>query len=258
MMRSQTGLALGALAGAVLAISALLWPEPPASAGMAAAAHVNGHAIPAEDVQLALDAIAADSRNPLAEDAYEHALSRLVDEELLFQRAIELDLPREASNLRRTIVLTMIDSIVQQARAEPEEAELEQFFQDNQALFEGEPLLLVSWRISETEAGERMRPTSHPPGRALTATDLRRYLGRQLTAVAQSLEPGTSAAPVERGGRYHWVTLIERTPAPEASFANQRDAVLALWQDREQERALAAYLANLRRQADIRYTAEAE
>ncbi|TGY87273.1 hypothetical protein E5163_16300 [Marinicauda algicola] len=251
---ARTGFALGALLGGGLALGALLLPDsalsrlPPSGT-----VWVNGVPITPDDVELALDAIERDSRNPLQADAREFVLDRLIDEELLFQRAIVLDLPRNESTIRRSIVLAMIDAIIAQAPAEPGDADLRALFEAERSLFTGEAALRVEWRVARSPDGPRLQPAAHPPDRLMTVTELRRVLGPMLTDRLLALDPGGSVGPIEAGGQFHWLTLLDRqSPAP-ADFERNRDAVAAMWRDRVQAETLERHLERLRSEAEIRY-----
>lgn len=253
MTLPKWALAVGAITGGAIVLFSVLWTEEEAlEPGSPVAAIVNGQTIPVGDIEIALEAMARDSRNALPDDSGQRALDRLIDEELLFQRAIDLDLPRNASTVRRTIVMTMIDLAQSNADLTPDDAELRRLFENNSEFFAAGNRYRIRWESAATPDGRRARPAAHPPDRMLTATDLRRYLGEGLTASILSLEAGEQVGPVENGGRYHWLTVIEYSAAAEPEFEDHRDRVEALWQERAAEAALEAYIAQLREEADIR------
>jgi len=246
----------GAIAGALVALAGLFWPGSDLDTGDLAAARVNGHAISRHDLDLALEAMARDSRNPLPEDAELYALSRLIDEELLFQRALELELPRNASTIRRSVVIAMIDSIIAQADRDPTESELRTLFDTEGDRFSGETLLRIDWRSGPADSDALTRPAAHPPDRLISASDLRRYLGEELALAALTLDINTPSDPILIGDRRHQLTLLERSEPGTPRFERHREAVEALWRERAQEEALEAYLAELRARADIAVHAE--
>ena len=236
----------GAVAGALLTLTTLFWPDTQTGPAGPVAARINGHFITNEDLDLALDAMARDSRNPLSVDASDYALARLIDEELLYQRAIELDLPRNASTIRRSVVIAMIDSILARADLEPDEAELRALFAAEPERFTGETMLRVDWQSGSVDGGDMSRPASHPPDRLVGVSDLRRYLGTDLARAALDLAEGDTADIVGVGDRRHRLTMVERRDPGAPVFEDQRDAVAALWRERREEAALEAYLADLR------------
>ena len=250
MINARTAWLAGSLAGATLALFSLFLPDGGLPSDDLAVARVNGHAISGHELDLALAAMERDSRNPLPEDARERALGRLIDEELLFQRAIELDLPRNASTIRHSIVIAMIDSVIAQADADPAEVELRELFNAEQARFAAEPRLRLDWR-SGGLTGDLTRPAGHPPDRLLSVSNLRPYLGEALVRAAAEIEADGETVIVTLGERRHQVTLLEREPGERADFESRRDAVTALWIERAQEAALEADLDRLRAGADI-------
>ncbi|WP_291843451.1 hypothetical protein [Maricaulis sp.] len=246
----------GAAGGALLAMATLFWPVSQAGPAGPVVARINGHFITDADLQLALEAMARDSRNDLPEDASSYALARLIDEELLYQRAIELDLPRNASTIRRSVVIAMIDSILARADLEPDQAALRELFAAEPERFSGEPMLRVEWLSGPAAGGPFRRPSAHPPDRLISASDLRRYLGAELAQAALSLAAGETAEIAGEGGRHNRLTILERRDPQPAAFEQQRDAVSALWRERSEEAALEAYLADLRDRAEITIRAD--
>jgi hypothetical protein len=239
-----------ALAGGLFALAGLFAPEPEPARPADAVADVNGWIIPAAELEIALEAMARDSRNPLPEDARERALNRLIDEELLFQRAVALDMPRNEPNLRRAAVLAMIEFVISGGALEAEEAELRALFEAERVLFEAEPRLRIDWRIS-FEGGEAERPPAHPPNRLLSLTELRRFIGPGLVAEIEDLPAGSEIGPIESGDVRQWISVVERADPQPPVFEDHRTRVEALWRERQQEGSLEAYLERLRSDADI-------
>lgn len=254
MMRKIPTMAFlaGAGIGAVIAVGALLWPTdttlPPESE---IAARINGRIIPVADVEMALEAMASDSRDALDASDTARALERLIDEELLLQRGVELGLPFNAPEVRRAIVLAMIDTIVANAGGEPEEAQLRDLFEAEPELFAAEPSLRVSWHMAPSADGTLHVATAAPPNVLLRITDLRVYLGTALTRHAINGEVGEVVGPVEVGGQFHWISIHEKQNFGEPRYADNVERVTALWHERQQEAALEDYLAQLRNRAEI-------
>jgi hypothetical protein len=254
MMRSIPTIAFlaGAGIGAVIAIGALLWPtDTSLPEGSEIAARINGRVIPVADVEMALEAMASDSRNPLDASDTERALGRLIDEELLLQRGVELGLPYNAPEVRRAIVLAMIDTIVANAGGEPEETQLRDLFEAEPQLFAAEPSLRVSWYMAPRADDSPHVAPAAPPNVLLRITDLRVYLGTALTRHAMSGEVGEVVGPVEVGGQFHWISIHEKQNFGEPAYEDNVERVTALWHERQQEAALEDYLAQLRSRAEI-------
>jgi len=90
--RAQFLLTLGMVVGLALALSSILDPgsssRRPLPEGVAAL--LNGTEISQESFESAVRALAADSNNPIGQAERNHILDRLIEEELLVQRAVEL------------------------------------------------------------------------------------------------------------------------------------------------------------------------
>ncbi len=69
----------------------------------------------AEAYERVLAALAADSRNPVDDADKRRLLDRLIDEELLVQRGLELGLASSDGAVRKAVAGAMIESIVAEA-----------------------------------------------------------------------------------------------------------------------------------------------
>lgn len=102
MSRATGVLAAGALLGLAAAGAALLAPRAgPAALPDDVVAVVNGAPVRSADYRRAVAALAADRRDPLGDADRRFVLERLVDEELLVQRALELGLARHDRRVRK-------------------------------------------------------------------------------------------------------------------------------------------------------------
>ena len=73
---------------------------------------VNDHPILQSDLDLALKALSMNKDNSITPKQVKLVLDRLIDEQLLLQRGVELNLPQNSSPVRKIIVNSMIDSIL--------------------------------------------------------------------------------------------------------------------------------------------------
>src|SRR5205085_9008771 len=86
--------------------------------------------------QRALDALVTDRRTPLAEADQRRVLDRLIDEELLVQRGLDLGLVRRDRRVRSDIVASVVESVVAEATTrQPSDAEVQQFFAEHRDSF---------------------------------------------------------------------------------------------------------------------------
>ena len=99
---------------------------------------VNGHPIFQSDWDLALQALAMNKRNEITKEDQLLVLERLIDEQLLLQRGLEIDLPQTEGMVRKAIVNAMIDKVVVEGQVSTiNEEELNSFYEDNKDFFSG-------------------------------------------------------------------------------------------------------------------------
>jgi hypothetical protein len=269
--------------GASLGLAAALWgalgqpglgrPDPDAMAT------VDGVAIARADYERALASLAADKRSPLTTADARRALERLVDEELLVRRGLDLGLGVSDLAVRKALV----DAVVQFAAAEaagrePGEAELRRYYAERPELVQSEPELRVrvaSFPSRDAAAVAAMRAALHAgkdfdaasaasgaepvlvPDTLLPAAKLADYAGPTVRDAAVALTPGDVAGPLDAGGVPTFVLLVERRAGNVPPFETVRELVAEEWRKRQTEAALDRYLAELRRKAKIRYAADA-
>ena len=281
--RARQLLALGAAAGLAVAATALVGARAP-HAGLpeGAIATVNGELVRADDYARALAALAADRRDPLGEDDRRRVLDRLVDEELLVQRALELGLARRDRLVRAELAGAAIGLLGTTADApEPTRAELEAFYDAHRDDFTEPGRIRVEQVFvgaasveDEARAGGRAAAAARrlragdalagvrrdlgdeevapPPDALLPPAKLREYLGETATRAALALTPGGVSDPVRSGAGFHVLRVVEREAARVPPFDEIVDAVRAQRRRRGDEEALRTALDSLRRRADVR------
>ncbi len=286
--RAVLWLALGAAAGLTCAAVALLASGPgDGSLPPDAAASVNGTVIRLEELDRAVAALAADRRDPIGPAERAHVLDRLLDEELLVQRGLELGLAEHDRRVRGDIVSAVIELAVSQANEEePSDAEVSAFYEENRGYFSRTDRLMVRQllvraepvrseqeaRARAEEAARRLRagedfaavdealgdPQVAPvPRDLLPETKLREYLGPTAARAAASLEVGGTSDPQRTASGYAVLQLIERAPGFAPPLAEVEPEVRAELRRRAGDRALRAYLDELRERADVRVRDEA-
>jgi hypothetical protein len=232
------------------------------------AARVGEGGVGRASYERAIAALEADKRNPLAPADRARVLDRLIDEELLVQRGIELGLPASEPSVRKAIV----DAMIQFATAEggtwaPNEAELERFYDAHPDLFRSDPALRVAAAVLPAYdpataghlaqllgSGMRFDAAARSVGAALMpipdmplpAAKLTDYAGPTVRDTALRLTPGETAGAVEDTGRLVMVQLLERRPGERAPFEAVRAEVEEAWRRVERDAALERYLADLR------------
>ncbi len=101
-----------------------------------AIALVNGKSIREEDYARALALVEGDKRSEITAEDRAGVLDRLIEEELLIQRGIEIGLVDSNRSVRKAITQAMLASIIAESvSAQPSEDELRTFYAENPSLF---------------------------------------------------------------------------------------------------------------------------
>ncbi len=238
-------LALGMLAGAGLAVFYLArLPERP-DLDVDAVAWVGERPISRESYEAALRAVAGDRKTgTLREGDSERVLDRLIDQELLIDRAIELGLHERDPQLRNQLATAMIDFLVRRAEDDARgasDAELRAFYESQRFRFqrssryrvavEGAPVPLPGGFLLAKEIEQRLGPTA-----ARRVAEL---------SVGETATFGDDARPIR-------VTLLERDEGEVAPFDEAREAVEAAYVRDRSEEAVREFLEVARRRTDVR------
>jgi hypothetical protein len=270
-------LALGAFAGLCLAGWGIARSgEARGALPPGAIAAVNGQPISAEAFERFAAAVADERRRgPLVGEDRRHLLERMVDEELLLQRGLDLGLARYEPTARRSIVSALIATLTADAEArEPSEAELREHWKEARERFTRPGRLTVEAgfvsvrarseaqaRDNADEIARRVRagepmasaaaelgdaPTAPLPGGPLPVETLRQYLGPTAALAAERLAVGEVGDPIRGIGGFHVLRLLASTPGAVAPYAEIRDQVRASYMRSLGERALADTIEDLR------------
>ena len=277
--RSGRLLAVGAALGLAAALWGALGQPGFGMPGRDAIATVEGVEISRDDYERALGALAADKRSPLTTADARRALDRLIDEELLVQRGLDLGLGTSDLAVRKAVV----DAMVQFAAAEtagrkPDDDELRTFYAGRPELVRTAPhvrVRVVSFPSRDQASVAAMRAALRAgkdfdaaarsaggeavivPDMLLPAQKLGDYAGPAVRDAAVALKPGEAAGPIDAGGVPTFVLSLDRREGSAPPFEAVRDAVAEEWRRRQAETALDEYLAGLRRTAKIRYAPDA-
>jgi len=268
MILTRDGVFLGAGAlGLALAVFGAIGAPRFDALGIGAAATVDGRAIPREAALRAVEALVNDKRNPVTPADEAGALERLIEEEVLVQRGVELGLAETDLAARKAIVQSVLQlAVAERAGQTPSDAELRRFHAQNAAMFAAEPrvratLVFVSrrsaGRLNATEATLRAGrvPASDPlalelPRAPLSPAELRTYLGGALATQALAARPNTILhSESEDGWRLLRIDAVEKPAA--VRFEDVAVQVRAEWDRRADEAAVRAYIERLKRRARI-------
>ncbi len=267
----------GALLGIGLALLGLFRADGRIDAALApgVAARVKGVPILEETYQRALAALASDRREPLEARDRAHVLDRLIDEELLVQRGVELGLVEVDRTVRKNLVAAVIASVIADTRdADPSQAELRAFYDEEREFFVRPGRLRVRQvffgvgggaqatkaRLRAEAAADRLaagepfesvfavgdRSVLEIPDALLPAAKLRDYIGPTALRAALELEVGEVSRPVRSGTGIHVLQLVDREAPSAPAFESIREALRAEYRRRAGDQALRNYLDRLR------------
>jgi parvulin-like peptidyl-prolyl isomerase len=276
-------LGVGAVAGLVLAAHGLVASGVRQGDALPerVVARVNGSEILTDDYLRLVAGLERDTREIADEKSRRHVLDRMIDEEVLVQRGLELGLAESDRRIRANVTAAMIRSILVEVEdRRPTASELREFYEDYRDFFTQPGRVRVHqlfFRVpgssEQQAAAERAREVRDriEPGQALTAlrgeygdpeisplpdallpaAKLREYLGPTALRAALELEVGEVSPPVRSGTGYHILQLVEREPPRTPDLSEIEAQVRTEWLRRAGDRALREYLDALRDQAEI-------
>lgn len=280
-------LAAGALLGLVAATGSLLASSERSESAAAArlpdgaVAAINGVPVRAADYERALSALASDRRNLVGDVERRFVLERLVDEELLVQRALELGLAQSDRTVRSQLVAVIVASVTEAAALrEPSVDELRAFHAEHAEWFQeparvhvrqiwirGEPARRddearrrAADAVARLRAGEPYaavaealgdKPVARVPDAPLPAAKLVEYAGPAALAALAEAADGTITDPLPLAGGFQVLQLVAQGSARVRPFDEVAGQVRAEYRRRAGEEALRRYLAELRERAEI-------
>ena len=279
--RAVALLAIGAALGLLAAAWALIAPSDDVNLPDDAVAVVNGVVIREDDYLRLLAGFQSDSRSPINDDVRQHILDRMIEEELLVQRGLALGLARADRRVRGDLTSSLIASIVATAEeGEPQAEELEAFYENNLPFFARPGRLRVEQIFFRTPAGSDPARTlaraesarlalnsgetfedvrvqwgeeeiSPIPDTLLPALKLREYIGPTALAAAEGLQINEVSEPILAGGGVRLIRMIDRSDREQPPLNAIRQQVENEWRRRAGDRALRAYLDQLREEVDV-------
>lgn len=281
--RAVVLLALGTIAGIGLAALSIV-----SSGGGAGAlpddamALVNGQPISRDAFAEFVGALATERKTvDLDAETRRQVLARMVDEELLLQRGIELGLPRYERTARRAIVAAVVAAVTAEAEAaEPSEDELRAFHGEHADRFTRPGRLRLdtafvaagarpeatAWQQANelarrARAGESFASLAAElgdpspllsPTEPISLDEVRERLGPSAAIEAEGLAVGQVGDPVRGAAGYFVLALRERSPGEPLLFDDVRAHVRLEYLRGVGERALGRYLEDLRAGAEVR------
>ena len=242
------------------------------------AAKIEDRLIPFERYEMQLEGLANDKRSPLTKKDKEYVLERMIEEELLIKRAIDLGMLENNPMARGTIVQQMIKNIISEgSRIEPEEKELIEFFEENIGFFtKANRLRVRQIYFSQDDYGDKVLKEAKNaftrllkgetfdqvalkasnsalkvPDTLMNLSKVREYIGPSLMREAQLLKPGQFSEPKKVSGGYKIIYLVDREDAAQPEYSNIRSSVLSEFSKRRDDQSLRTYLDNLKKWYDV-------
>jgi hypothetical protein len=258
-------------------------PEGSGSLPRGAAARVGERTIRRIDYERVLAGVEGDRRNPIDETTRRRVLDRMIDEELLVQRALELGLAAIDRRVRGELTSGLIDSIVGEADADqPSDVEVARYFEQNIDFFSragrlhAQTLLFSTRRDGQRQDGTAMErveaaarrlrdgeevdeverlladPQVSPlPDGMLPPVKIRDYVGPVILKALDRLQPNEWSEPIQSGGGYYLARVIRREPRVVPAFDEVAGLVRQDLKRRRGDDALRRYLDDLRNQKSV-------
>jgi len=231
-----------------------------------AVARVNEHIITRDNFDRAVTRLLG--ANDLSEDDSARILQRLVEDELLVQRGVELGMAQSDTTVRNAIVDSLVASVTAEAdAASPTDEELQQYLEENPDRFSYTAnMSVVAWQTDdeavaqsfitalrdngETPVSDAIGPIPDLPPGMMPVEVLRDYLGPGIAAAASEMPEGSSAIFARRG-RWLVVQILEKKSAVITDLSMVRNRVLLDYRRNLADRALQDYLDDLQRRAEV-------
>ena len=236
-------------------------------------ATVNDKIIPSDKYQTVINLIQNDKRDELTKADREMALDRIIEEELLVQYAYKNGFLEADDLLRKSIVRSVVDSIVEQALSVvPTEQDLLKFYEVNQQTFAIDEkyrvLILSSKNRSDIDEGKVIWQSNYDltllrqtfksidrldiPTGFISKIRLGTLIGPLLRDKVLSLQVGETSQTLKTIYGYSIVTLVDKKDRVIPEFKEISEIVLQEYKRQQREEILEELLKDLKRQSDIK------
>ena len=233
---------------------------------------VNDKIIPSEKFRTVIQLIENDKRDDLTEADRKMALDRIIEEELLVQYAYQNGFLEADDLLRKSIVRSVVDSIVEQSVSViPDEDELQDFYKDNLPVFtldeQYRVVILSSQYLLDIKTAKEIWQESYDiqkleidipsirhlgiPSGFISKLRLGSLISPLLRDVVLSLRIGETSKAIETIYGYTIVTLVDKKDKIIPEYSDIKEVVLQEYRRRQRENILEELLSDLRRQSDI-------
>ena len=229
-----------------------------------------------EKYLLQLDGLNLDKSMPLNQEDKDFVLERMIEEELLIQRAKDLGMFSSNTMIRGTIIQQMINLVISENSFEIiSKEELKLFYEGNKGFFTSADRLRVTQiyfsnkngsskekankAYSDLLAGKEIeeiikRADNSPldiPDTLMTLAKVREYIGPSLMQVAKTLKIGEFTSPKKVIGGHKIILLLERTDSLPPDFELIKEWVKSEYKKRRDDQALRGYLEKLKKRYEV-------
>ena len=236
-------------------------------------ATVNDKIIPSDKYQTVINLIQNDKRDELTKADREMALDRIIEEELLVQYAYKNGFLEADDLLRKSIVRSVVDSIVEQALSVvPAEQDLLRFYEVNRQTFAIDEkyrvVILSSQNRSDIDEGKVIWQSNYDltllrqtfkridrldiPTGFISKIRLGTLIGPLLRDKVLSLQVGETSQTLKTIYGYSIVTLVDKKDRVIPEFKEISEIVLQEYKRQQREEILEELLKDLKRQSDIK------
>ena len=236
-------------------------------------ATVNDKIIPSDKYQTVINLIQNDKRDELTKADREMALDRIIEEELLVQYAYKNGFLEADDLLRKSIVRSVVDSIVEQALSVvPAEQDLINFYEANRQTFAIDEkyrvVILSSKNRSDIDEGKVIWQSNYDltllrqtfksidrldiPTGFISKIRLGTLIGPLLRDKVLSLQVGETSQTLKTIYGYSIVTLVDKKDRVIPEFKEISEIVLQEYKRQQREEILEELLKDLKRQSDIK------
>ncbi len=236
-------------------------------------ATVNDKIIPSDKYQTIINLIQNDKRDELTKADREMALDRIIEEELLVQYAYKNGFLEADDLLRKSIVRSVVDSIVEQALSVvPTEQDLLKFYEVNRQTFAIDEkyrvVILSSQNRSDIDEGKVIWQSNYDltllrqtfksidrldiPTGFISKIRLGTLIGPLLRDKVLSLQVGETSQTLKTIYGYSIVTLVDKKDRVIPEFKEISEIVLQEYKRQQREEILEELLKDLKRQSDIK------
>ena len=235
-------------------------------------AKIDERAISKEKYETYLESIAQSRKTGLIESDPENILERMIDEELLIQRGIDLGMIENNPEIRSMIIQKMISSIVAETdNLRISTKDLKAFYSANQDLFTPSPklhLIKLSFASDQRASGITAKDfladgdlaaakslasieVISLPNTLLPAMKVREYIGPYLTQVALGLQEGEVSDLIELDDQFHLLVPVQKMIQGAPEFNDIYQEVESEYIRFKGEEMLDEYLEDLRNWYDV-------